>query len=123
VFVRWQTRKSSAPKSWRRTGVHLAAILADNVRVDGKPKQRHIAYLAGVRAEQDIEAIATQCMFWTQVTRKLDGLGKRLSADDRRHIERTLAERVRRPTKREQESYQRKRAAKRIFSTKSVKPC
>src|SRR5262245_24497883 len=69
MYVRWQSRKRRKPqfgrhgktiRSARRYGEriiasastgkqdrHWRAILVENVRVDGKPTQRHVAYLAG----------------------------------------------------------------------------
>jgi hypothetical protein len=35
MYIRWQTRR------------HRAIILVENVRVDGRPRQKHVAYLAG----------------------------------------------------------------------------
>jgi hypothetical protein len=32
----------------REPDVHWAAIIVESVRVDGKPTQRHVAYLGGI---------------------------------------------------------------------------
>jgi hypothetical protein len=50
MFVRWQmrTRRSRAFGRDPRTNTHWAAILAESQRIDGKPTQRHVAYLGGI---------------------------------------------------------------------------
>ena len=50
MFVRWQTRTRRARAFGRdpNTDTHWAAILAESSRIDGKPTQRHIAYLGGI---------------------------------------------------------------------------
>jgi hypothetical protein len=66
MYIRWQSRKRRFPQfgrwgkrvrgerklAYTREGtskqdVHWSAILVENVRIDGKPTQRHVAYLAG----------------------------------------------------------------------------
>jgi hypothetical protein len=112
MFIRWQRRRSSAPASWRREAVHLSAILAQSVRVEGKPVQRHIAYLAGIGDEiEQLGDIILRCRFWEQVTRKLDGLGKRVSPEDRRRIETAIAKRVSCPTEDQYKQWHRQRVA------------
>ena len=50
MFIRWQKRiKGLAwPWGWRGTDTHWAAILVESLRIDGKPTQKHIAYLGGI---------------------------------------------------------------------------
>jgi hypothetical protein len=42
MFVRWQSRNIS--NRWRR-GISWAAVLVESKRVNGKPRQEHVAYL------------------------------------------------------------------------------
>jgi hypothetical protein len=94
MYVRWQRRDD-----WRRKdATHWAAILLENVRVGGKQTQRHVAYLSGI-VERDIASLGAQCGFWERVTRNLDRLGDRISAVDRKRIDRVLQEKVPCPTR------------------------
>jgi hypothetical protein len=92
MYVRWQSRKQVLGKDVRWT-----AIAVESERVDGRPTQRHIAYLGGI-AESVINTLAAQCHFWVDVKKKLDGLGRRMTAEDRNNVEAAVAERVPRPT-------------------------
>ena len=60
--------------------------------------ERVVAYLAGI-GERDITKLGAQCGFWERVTRQLDRLSNRMSAGDRKRIERVLQERVPCPTR------------------------
>jgi ribosomal protein S4E len=40
MYIRWQTRS------------HRAIILVENVRVDGRPRKKYVAYLAGFDEQQ-----------------------------------------------------------------------
>jgi hypothetical protein len=76
MFLRWQKRKrkSRAFGGGRRdTDTHWAAILAESVRVDGEPTQRHVAYLGGI-TDSGIEADAQRALFWQKATEQLDRL-------------------------------------------------
>jgi hypothetical protein len=76
MYVRWQSRKrrrAAFGKRKERGDVHWRAILVENERINGKPTQRHIAYLGGITES----AIATppQCRwFWEGVMKKLNEL-------------------------------------------------
>ena len=74
------------------------AILAESSRVDGKPTQRHIAYLGGI-TESAIELPAQRAFFWKEVTQQLDELA--VSKDDRVRIEAAVEAKVPRLTRRE----------------------
>jgi hypothetical protein len=60
--------------------------------------ERYVAYLAGI-GERDITRLGAQCGFWERVTRQLDRLSNRISAEDRKRVERVLQERVLCPTR------------------------
>jgi hypothetical protein len=49
MFVRWQKRQRKRRVfGGEGPDMHWAAILSESERVDGKPVQRHIAYLGGL---------------------------------------------------------------------------
>lgn len=55
MYVRWQTYRSQALNPWQRKGndkrARLKAILVESVRIDGKPRQKHIAFLGSFGQE------------------------------------------------------------------------
>jgi hypothetical protein len=55
--VKWQKR----PRRWG--GVRLDAVLVESVRVDGKPRQRALGCLGGLRAA-DLHQPAAAHAFW-----------------------------------------------------------
>ena len=112
MFVRWQKRKRKSRAFGGRRGVatHWAAILAENVRVDGEPTQRHVAYLGGI-TDSGIEADAQRAFFWQKATEQLDRLANRVSKDDRARIEDTIEKRVRRLTRKEYDECLARRVA------------
>src|SRR5262249_30411495 len=93
MYLRWQNRK----RTQHRRSEHWAAILVQNTRINGKPTQRHIAYLGGItKAEaQDAEH---RIQFWAKALALLNERGKQV-AKDRARIEAALAARVPRPAK------------------------
>jgi hypothetical protein len=95
MHIRWQHR---AAYLRRKEQGHWAAILVENVRVRDKWRERVVAYLAGI-GERDITKLGAQCGFWERVTRQLDRLRNRISAEDRKRVERVLQERVPCPTR------------------------
>jgi hypothetical protein len=72
-------------------------ILAESVRVDGRPTSRHVAYLGSI-TDSAIEFMAQRCFFWDDVAERLDKLGNRITVEDRRRIEAAVAKKVPRPT-------------------------
>jgi hypothetical protein len=121
MFIRWQSRKRRIPKFGRygkqlrsRSGyayerfgkseqdVHWSAIIIESVRVGGKPRQRHVAYLGGI-TESAINIGAQRAWFWVNVMQRLDGLANRVSKDDRERIEAAVGKKVPRPTAAEYE--------------------
>ena len=95
MHVRWQHRTAYLRN---KDQAHWAATLAENVRVGDKMTERYVAYLAGI-GEHDIARLGAQCGFWERVTRQLDRLSNRISAEDRKRVERVLQERVPCPTR------------------------
>ncbi len=101
MFIRWLSYKSSVPQRQQRgeySEPRLSAILVESVRIDGLPRQRHIACLASVR---DIDNIERQLKFWESVTRKLDALGNRMTPAERAKIEAQIARKVPCPAREE----------------------
>lgn len=85
---------------------HWAAILCRSTRVNGKPKQTHVAYLGGI-TKADTKSVERRVEFWDKAMGLLDGLAEKLSSKERRKIEAVLAARVPRPTKAELQRHQR----------------
>jgi hypothetical protein len=111
MFIRWQSRKRGSPAfghsarvkgrrvraDTRKLDVHWATILVEAVRVDGNPKQEHMAHLGGI-TESAIEILPQRCYFWESVTECLDKLNGRITPDERVRIEHAIADRVPLPT-------------------------
>ena len=93
MYVRWQRQRSRARDERQRerndARPRLKAVLVETVRVDGKPRQKHIAFLGSVSIDgRDIRR------FWYDVTTRLDRLGNRVSAEECERIGAAIAERV-----------------------------
>lgn len=90
MFVRWKR----SPLMKKPGGDLLAASLVESVRVDGKPRQRTIAYLGSI-AEADTQpggrAVLVRC-FWRAVRERLDALPLDAGTSDAILVK--LAERV-----------------------------
>jgi hypothetical protein len=113
MFVRWQKRERNSrrfPFGSCGTDTHWAAILAESKRVDGKPRQQHIAYLGGIN-DSALELPAHRGYFWQEVTQQLDQLSNRVLKDDRTRIEEAIAEKVPRLTRQEYDAWLVNRAA------------
>ena len=68
-----------------------------SVRVDGKPVQRHVAYLAGF-TESAIAFPVQRCHLWDAIVERLDRMGNRITTIDRQKIEAAIAKKVPRPS-------------------------
>jgi hypothetical protein len=68
MFVRWQGRERWCYRSTfgGTDDVNWSAILAESVRVDGKPRQRHVAYLGGI-TESAMRIMHQRRYFWDKV--------------------------------------------------------
>jgi hypothetical protein len=88
---RRRSRREARPTEDRRRGA--AAI--EKVRKT-QPTQRHVAYLAGF-TDSALAIPAQQRFLWDRIKERLDGLGDRISRDDRRRIELTLIEKIGKP--------------------------
>ncbi len=92
MFVRWQRRRR------KRYGGSplLTAVLVESRRVDGDPRQRTVAYLAGIREKFIGEHERAHRKFWRKVDERLDELA--LDPATRARIEAGVAARVPRVT-------------------------
>jgi hypothetical protein len=97
MFVRWQsrTRKCYYSGHSRPGDITWTAILAETKRVNGQPRQRHLAYLGSI-SEGENKILIQRCHFWDRVADRLDGLGGRVK--DREQIEAAIAKKVPRPS-------------------------
>ena len=94
MFVRrqwWRQRRRKSQRYYQHAPAIAQAVLVESVRIDGKPKQRHIAYLGSFHNEQDAHY---RTSWWQDVNVKLDALGNRMMAEDRLSIEAALDKKV-----------------------------
>jgi hypothetical protein len=101
MFIRWQKRSSTAKEGRyrERRQPRYAAVLVRSERVNGKPVQRHMAFLGSIR-EGSIAKPGHRVPFWRRVNAKLDGvqLKFQLTPEERGRVEALVAERVPRVT-------------------------
>ncbi len=121
MFVRWQ-----------RVGGLLRAVLCENKRVDGQPRQRHIAYLGSIEkywlpsyfedmspdeaaarkaeaGDWDSKSMHNRHYFWENVVEKIDVV----PSDQREKIETALATAVPRPSPEEVELVEKRNKERR----------
>ena len=99
MFVRWQSRKRSRSEFGRGPDVRWSAILVEAIRINGKPRQRHTAYLGSI-TESAIAIVHQRRYFWDEV---LDGL-ERLGIEHTKRIEAAIARKVPRLSREEHEA-------------------
>jgi len=87
MYVRWQKRKRS-----------LVATLAENVRVNGKSVQQHVAYLGSIRQDY-VSNLTQRSYFWEDITQRLNEI--RLTGGERKRVRIAIAETIPLPTERE----------------------
>jgi hypothetical protein len=93
MFVRWQLYRSQALFEWHRKHndkrARLKAVLVESERVEGRPRQRHVAFLGSttIDAKDHLD-------FWCQVTKRLDRLDNRLTPQDREQVIAAIAKRL-----------------------------
>ena len=101
------TRNSPHFGSYQKDGERLAdtvyyLTLVEAVRFNGKPRQRHIAYLGSIsQSAIDLDTANQRGYFWNEVLEKLDQLDNQILPEDRAKIEAKIAERVPRLTEEE----------------------
>jgi hypothetical protein len=114
MFVRWHLHRSqdriARHRKRKDREARLRAILVEAVRIDGKPRQRHIAYLGSIRHDCTGK-VDYRVRFWRDARKAFDRLGKRLTAAGRTRVEELIGERVRRPTAQQEKAWAAGRAA------------
>jgi hypothetical protein len=110
MYVKWEDRLN-------RTGT--AAVLVEAQRIEGKPRQRHIAYLGTYTNSlysleegeyHDEHNVHRRAWFWHGMTQRLAKLN--LSAEQRSHIKTLVAKRLPKPTEAEITVYDQKERAR-----------
>ncbi len=110
MFVRWRKRQS------KRKGTVLVAELCENRRVNGKARLRYFATLGSIAADAIEHEFGDECAaFWEKVSKRLDPLSNRVSAEERERIEHGLADRVPRISK--EDAYQERAFTTAIMDT------
>ena len=97
MYVRWQCKYDRKRKTYGR-GYYGAkaewyAVLVESRRIDGKPRQRHIAYL-GSALSLDNQTDLYRVYWWNEIKARLDQLGNVIPAEQRLGIEAALAKKV-----------------------------
>jgi len=100
MYVRWK-RHMLGTAERPSSEASLTAVLVRCKRVDGKPRQQLVGYLATIQ-EASIAHPVMRAQFWEQVRERLAGQG--LSEGQRAQIVAKIAERVPRPTGEDQQS-------------------
>src|SRR5262245_27829096 len=96
MFVRWQSRRRSRAEFGFGNGdIRWMIVLVETTRVNGKPRQRHIAYL-GSMTESAIDIIHQRCHFRDRLSARLNQL--HITVDDRNRIEASITQKVPRPS-------------------------
>jgi hypothetical protein len=101
MYVRWQ-RRTRKQRSWLHTHVVpvvLIATLVESHRIEGKPQQRHVAYLGSIQ-DVNLSSAMHRARFWKQARERLDGVD--LPNAERVKIEGALERVVARPTEEEE---------------------
>ena len=94
MYVRW--KKRARTRRHRPTGEHtLTAVLVTSQRVDGRPRQRIVAYLGSI-GEHHTSVYWHQVDFWKSAAQHLEQLD--LDADTATRIREQLAQIVPVPT-------------------------
>ena len=93
MYVRWQQYRSQAlnPQQRERNDrrARLKATLVKNVRIDGEPRQKHVAFLGSMTIDG-----SDRPRFSYDVTTRLTRLGNQLSPAEREKIGAAIAKRV-----------------------------
>lgn len=95
MYVRWKRRAQKKTSRWNPDPQLLAAYLVESRRVDGKPRQRVVAYLGSI-GEGFLGEAGPRAYFWRQANSRLDALA--LSPPARATVESALLQVVRRPS-------------------------
>jgi hypothetical protein len=100
MYIRWQQRFDRKGKGLHRPDAAQSyAVLVENTRINGVPRQRHVAYLGSNLYPED-QNHYYRYRWWRQMTARLDQLGNMIPAEQRPKIEAALAKRVPLPPRR-----------------------
>jgi len=107
MFVRWTSRArrtSEFGPDWEEPDVHHRAILVEAVRIDGKPRQRHVAHLVGF-TESRAQTAHRRVNLWDEISERLDKLGDGIT--DRDKVEAAVTIKLPKPTAAERRNARR----------------
>jgi hypothetical protein len=108
MFIRWQKR--STRSAYGKHDIGWSAVLLQPIRIDGKPRQRYIAYITGIRQSGiDQDTAHQRCWFWDRVLERLHQLSNKVGEEDCKRIIATIAKKVPMPTREEYEFCHRHR--------------
>lgn len=120
MFVRWKNRACKDWGAWHgRVDRTFSAYLVKSVRVNGKPRQKVVAFLASVREfaldcpwtsgeEKARRNRTARALFWEQVEARLTHVV--LTEKDRQHLVASLTQVVPQLTAEEQTTYEAEEA-------------
>jgi hypothetical protein len=95
MFIRWQHINAERWPRWHGDPVRWVrhkAKLAETVRVNGKPRQKHVALIASyVQGETPEEIEYQRITFWRDARKRLDQLDNLVTPADRIKIEAALS--------------------------------
>ena len=107
MFIRWQKYRSVALWHRRKPPItRVKAILVETVRIDGKPRQKHVAFIASYQ-DGRLDLIGTGSTFWRDARQRLDRISNQITPADHSKVEAALAQRVPPTTAAEDEPQQR----------------
>ena len=96
MFVSWRLYRSQARGKLQRerndARARLKAVLVESVWLDGKPRQKYIAFLGSTSIDG-----SDWRSFWYGVITTLDRLGNRVSPQDRQRIVAAITRRLGEP--------------------------
>jgi hypothetical protein len=106
MYVRWAIKKSrispySGPRAAQKTAMNarrgdlLVAQLVESKRVDGKPRQKVIAYLGSIRLH-DLNRARSRLAFWRHAQAAFRKAG--LTNEQKHQVDRALQSRVAKPS-------------------------
>jgi hypothetical protein len=112
MFVRWQARKR-INRLHRGSLIRWSALLVESVLVDGRWRQRHVAFLGSIE-DGELKDVRARGRFLVESAERLDTMP--IAPQDRQRIEVALTKKVRRVSpKQHEKSRQAFEATRRIL--------
>jgi hypothetical protein len=117
MFVRWKKRACKPWVDWRGADVTHSCYLVESKRVEGKSRQKIIAYLDSIRIADDgrfhfhnnlFHDLAARALFLKWAEERLDNLG--LDAGEKQCILDQIAKVVSPPSDEERRTYEEEKA-------------